>query len=253
MNMDDQVESTQVHREEWAALHEALKEPFPADQIHWRVGATTKDKKKGMALAYLDARDVMDRLDAVAGPQNWSDTYCEVNGVTVCTINIRLDWESYGLVPGVSKSDGAGATDVEGEKGALSDAFKRCAVKFGVGRYLYRLPSKWAELNDRGYIINPPSLPTWALPVSIEDRIASTTISESSVEDMQKQIVAILLSIRKQYGDGAEHRIEGLCEYWDIEHKPKGFIDFSVLKDENVPKVLEHIIKLEKGLSDASD
>jgi hypothetical protein len=251
-----------MHKEEWAALHDGLKEPFPADQIHWRVGATTKDKKKGMALAYLDARDVMDRLDAVVGPQNWSDTYCEVNGVTVCTISIRLDWE-YG--PGVSKSDGAGATDVEGEKGALSDAFKRCAVKFGVGRYLYRLPSKWAELNDRGYIINPPSLPTWALPVSTEDKAVSATPKasqspsphlpnwDSSTEDMQKQIVAILLSIRKQYGDGAEHRIEGLCEYWDIEHKPKGFIDFSVLKDENVPKVLEHIIKLEKGLSDASD
>ena len=249
--MEDQEDQSPMHQEEWAALHQGLKEPFPHDQIHWRVGATTKDKSKGMALAYLDARDVMDRLDEVVGPQNWSDTYCEVNGVTVCTITIQLYWE-YG--PGVSKSDGAGATDVEGEKGALSDAFKRCAVKFGVGRYLYRLPAKWTALNDRGYIIEPPSLPAWALPASdAVPTVAKSRSTTQSPDDMRTKMVAILLGIRKHYGDGAEHRIEGLCNYWDIEHKPMGFIDFSVLEDKNVAQALSHIIKLEKDLSDDQD
>ena len=40
-----------------------LSIPFPVNKIHWRVGATTKDKSKGIALAYVDARDVMKRLD----------------------------------------------------------------------------------------------------------------------------------------------------------------------------------------------
>ena len=32
-------------------LYEALKEPFNPKVIHWRVGATSKDKSKGIALA----------------------------------------------------------------------------------------------------------------------------------------------------------------------------------------------------------
>ncbi|MFD1104199.1 Rad52/Rad22 family DNA repair protein, partial [Sphingobium olei] len=56
-----------------------------------------------------------------------------------CTIAIKCgdEW--------ISKSDGAGDTDVEGQKGAVSDAFKRAAVKWGVGRYLYDMDAVWAE------------------------------------------------------------------------------------------------------------
>ena len=39
-----------------------------------------------------------------------------------------------------------GDTGTEGEKGAISDAFKRAAVKFGVGRYLYEIKSGWIDL-----------------------------------------------------------------------------------------------------------
>ena len=39
-----------------------LSMPFPSSEIQWRVGSTTKDKSKGMCLAYVDARVVMDRL-----------------------------------------------------------------------------------------------------------------------------------------------------------------------------------------------
>jgi len=130
-----------------------LSKPFPANQIHWRVGSTTKDNKRGMALAYLDARDVMDRLDAVVG-NNWSDSYQEVAGRVVCSITIN----------GVTRSDGAGDTQVEAEKGGLSDAFKRAAVKFGIGRYLYRLDSEWVALDSKRKIVKPPTLPDWALP-----------------------------------------------------------------------------------------
>ena len=36
-----------------------LAAPFRPDQIDWRIGATNKDKTKGMALAYVDSRAVM--------------------------------------------------------------------------------------------------------------------------------------------------------------------------------------------------
>lgn len=123
---------------------DALKLPFPASRISWRVGSTTSDKSKGLALAYIDARDVMERLDQVCGPSGWQNTYPHANGKTVCSIGIKIDGEW------VWKSNGAGDTDVEAEKGALSDAFKRAAVLWGIGRYLYDIPSIWVELKAAG-------------------------------------------------------------------------------------------------------
>jgi hypothetical protein len=145
-----------------------LAYPFPKECIHWRVGATTKDKSKGIPLAYLDARDVMDRLDQVIGPGNWSDTYEETaTGRVFCKLAIRIEFAD-GKTVIVDKSDAAGNTDVEGEKGAVSDAFKRAAVKFGIGRYLYRLGTQWVPIKPAGrsHAIagDPPTLPPWALP-----------------------------------------------------------------------------------------
>jgi hypothetical protein len=122
----------------------ALAAPFPPDAISWRVGSTTKDKAKGMALAYLDARAVMDRLDAVCGPGGWQCRYSHAQAKTVCDIGIFTgsmgEW--------IWKADGAGDSDIEAEKGALSDAFKRAAVRWGIGRYLYDLESPWVELDE---------------------------------------------------------------------------------------------------------
>jgi len=128
-----------------------LSAPFPADKVSWRVGSTTGDKAKGMALAYIDARDVMDRLDEVCGPENWQCKYPHATNKTCCEIAIKFDDEW------VSKSNGAGDTDVEGDKGAFSDAFKRAAVLWGVGRYLYDLGNTWVEIEQRGrsYTIKP--------------------------------------------------------------------------------------------------
>lgn len=134
-----------------------LAAPFPADRIHWRVGNTDKKKQErvtgnknapsttGMALAYLDSRDVQDRLDEVCGhlwqcKHEWSD-----GKRLSCAIGIKLDGEW------LWRSDGAGDTQVEAEKGAFSGALKRAAVQWGIGRYLYSLPSPWMPLDGRGF------------------------------------------------------------------------------------------------------
>lgn len=115
-----------------------LSAEFPREDVHWRAQTLTKDGTKALALAYLDARDVMDRLDDVCGPENWQSHFDETaKGRVICRLSIRVDSEW------VTKSDGAGDTAVEGEKGGISDALKRAAVSWGVGRYLYRLPSVW--------------------------------------------------------------------------------------------------------------
>jgi hypothetical protein len=54
---------------------DALRAPFPGEEIHWRAGATNGEGTRALALAYIDARAVMDRLDEVVGPMNWADTY----------------------------------------------------------------------------------------------------------------------------------------------------------------------------------
>jgi hypothetical protein len=120
-----------------------LKKPFLPDLIDWRVGSTTKDKSKGMALAYIDARTVMQRLDEVCGPENWQCDYPHAAQKTVCRIGIRINNEW------VWKANGAGDSDIEAEKGALSDAFKRAAVLWGIGQYLYDLESPWVTLDTR--------------------------------------------------------------------------------------------------------
>jgi len=115
-----------------------LHAEFPRDAVSWRAQTLTKDGSKALALAYIDARDVMERLDAVCGPENWQDSHQETaKGRIISTISI-LCGDTW-----VSKSDGAGATDVEGDKGAISDAYKRAAVKWGIGRYLYGMPNVW--------------------------------------------------------------------------------------------------------------
>jgi hypothetical protein len=85
-------------------------------------------------VAYVDARQVMDMLDEALGPENWQDHYREVAGNVYCDLKIKVDGEW------VTKSDCGSESSFEKEKGQASDAFKRAAVKWGIGRFLYRLP-----------------------------------------------------------------------------------------------------------------
>ena len=128
-----------------------LAEPFSPKIVHWRIGSTNAKKlgvkpweaTQGKPLCYIDARDVMERLDGVVGPGNWQDSYTETaSGRVICSLTVRYgdEW--------ITKSDGAGDTGTEGEKGAISDAFKRAAVKHGVGRYLYGINSGWIDLDN---------------------------------------------------------------------------------------------------------
>lgn len=123
-----------------------LAAPFNPDVVSWRVGSTTADKQRGMALAYIDSRDVQDRLNEVCGPFGWQCRH-EVSGDkrVTCHIGIKSpdgEW--------CWKSDGAGETDFEGEKGSYSDSFKRAAVKWGIGRYLYDVSSPWVAIEKKG-------------------------------------------------------------------------------------------------------
>ena len=150
----------------------ALKEPFPADHIEWRLQSSGEKNGKvwAICLAYVTNRAIMDRLDDVVGPGNWKNEFREgPGGGVLCGISIRIDGEW------VCKWDGAENTDVEAVKGGLSGASKRAAVQWGIGRYLYDLEEGFAVVTENGKLRgktkngttfrwNPPALPAWALP-----------------------------------------------------------------------------------------
>ena len=129
-------------REEWSELSKKLAAPFKPEQVSWRVQGKANQNGQAQALAYIDARDVQDRLDDVVGAENWSfdwEPVAVVNGelkVAKGTITIH----------GVSKSDVGDASTFEGTKGTVSDCFKRAAVMWGIGRYLYAVESPWVRV-----------------------------------------------------------------------------------------------------------
>lgn len=124
-------------------LH-ALSLPFHPSHITWKPGALNKDRTSALALAYADLRAYMVRLDEVCG-MSWSVNYTPWNERIICNLTIN----------GVTRSS-TGEPDSQSEKSEIggtaaeAQAFKRACAMFGMGRYLYNLPSVWAEYdNDR--------------------------------------------------------------------------------------------------------
>ena len=175
----------------------ALHQPFPASEIEWRVGSTNADKTKGLALAYLTARHVMERLDAVCGAANWQDKY-EFHGTrTICYLSIRIgdEW--------ITKADGAGDSDVEAEKGAISDALKRAAVKWGIGRYLYLLGNTWVGIEPAGRSVKISSHEYARLEKMLVDKFGVPSfVEESSRADSRELFTVIMAALRKAGNEG---------------------------------------------------
>ena len=131
-----------------------LSEPFPSADISWRA-APVSGQDYGRALPFLDARNVQDRLDEVLGINGWRDEYVEVtSGAKVVAVRCKLS--AYVEGNWVTKEDAAPmdlTSSLElGVKGAYSDALKRAAVKFGVGRYLYALRAPLVMLDKGQYL-----------------------------------------------------------------------------------------------------
>lgn len=120
-------------------IWERLSMPFPPSCVEWRAQNVAGDGKRAMALAYIDARSVMARLDEVVGPQNWQDRYRYEGDRTFCELMLRIDGEW------LTKSDTSEDSNFEAAKGGASGAFKRAAVKWGIGRYLYDVDAIWAD------------------------------------------------------------------------------------------------------------
>jgi hypothetical protein len=133
---------------DWAEIASQLAAPFDVADVEWRPSGKAGANQRTSLVAYVDARTVQDRLDAVIGVRGWSFDWqpVSVEGGEVKQAKGIL------TIHGVTKCDVGTASNWEASKGAVSDALKRAAVHFGVGRYLYELPAVTVALDERGNV-----------------------------------------------------------------------------------------------------
>lgn len=141
---------------EVAQLQKELLEPFDLGEVKFKPAMVKNNR--ALALAYIDARHVMDRLDEVVGIAAWKDEYTVLpSGEVECRLSVKLAGEW------VTKADVGGQSEQPDEgdrmKAAYSDALKRAAVKFGVGRFLYRSSNAWHDYD--------PAKKTFAYPLAL--------------------------------------------------------------------------------------
>lgn len=113
-----------------------------ADEIEVRP-QSVKNGKVTMLL-YIDSRAVVSLLNETVGNMNWTSEFYEANGQMIGKIAIydedRDIW--------VSKSDTGSESNIEAEKGLVSDIYKRVLSRWGV-QELYSAPRiTW---DDDGY------------------------------------------------------------------------------------------------------
>jgi hypothetical protein len=172
-------------------ITQALAAPFDPSEVKFKPAVVSGHR--ALALAYVDARVIHDRLDEVLGIESWQDEYETLpDGSVVCKLRLRLgdEWITKMDVGGQSEQPDEG----DRRKAAFSDALKRAAVKFGVGRYLYRLPSQWVDYDpQKRQFARTPTLPRSALPMTPPPKESETPhrglhTLPSSGEELQKRL-----------------------------------------------------------------
>ena len=114
------------HMTQFPDLFAALGASFESQEVRVR------SRRRGASSSYITARTAMNRLDSVLGPENWWDEYVPGENSVICRLTVRLPDGST-----LTKADAGGyagmADQGDDDKSGFSDAFKRAAVKFGVG------------------------------------------------------------------------------------------------------------------------
>ena len=115
-----------------------------ADEIEVRPAHSDKDSGKVNLLLYIDSRAVVNLLNETVGNLNWKSRFYEANGLVFGEISIYneelKDW--------IGKSDTGSESNIEAEKGLVSDIYKRVLSRWGVTE-LYSSPT--IKVDNDGY------------------------------------------------------------------------------------------------------
>ncbi len=205
-----------------------LKDLLKEMPYKWRVQSFSKFKPTAQCVAYIDARDVMVRLDSVCGADNWQSDYKEADGKLFAGIGIFCgsNW--------VWKWDAGTESNIEKEKGQSSDAFKRAGVKWGIGRFLYALKIHTVASNEKKasgnypYVVDHSGKRVWDITEYINELKGNAPkIPEEEIEEYLT----------------CDELIEKLKETDAIPHLnnigKKYMVDYSKLTDAEQKKVKE--------------
>lgn len=111
-----------------------LRRPFTPDAVKWKVQTVFGGASGCLIVAYIDARLVIERLNAVI-PDKWGASFRPIDGSKLIWCDLEVD--------DVIRSD-VGESTKGMSKDLVSDALKRAAVHFGVGVSIYALPQvRW--------------------------------------------------------------------------------------------------------------
>ena len=129
-------------------MNNILTAPILPNEIEWRIQSQTSTGKL-IVVPYINNRCVMHRFDASFGAENWTSEFREISNGFLCRLTVTINDRT------IYREDGASKTNIEPEKGGISDAMKRAAVQFGLGRCLYDYPRVMIECEGK-------FIPDWA-------------------------------------------------------------------------------------------
>lgn len=210
-----------------AAPH--LRRPFDLYAVQFRALEGAGGTRLNCA-AYITARTVSDRLNLVC-PHLWSEpAYVPVQGGLRCDLTID----------GLTRSDvgwSAAQNTAMGLKALYSDAFKRAAVKFGVGVSLYALPRLVLEVERRH---------AWAKALPEKDKYGNTKyrygITPAGMDELRTRYDR-WLAVQTSFGDVLGHgHVEGSADPEDdgnLTDEPTG----SAMATEGDVKTLKEAAK----------
>jgi hypothetical protein len=191
------------------AIATALSAPFDANEVKFK--PATVSGNWALALPYVDARVIQDRLDDVLGVVNWQDKYDVLaDGNVVCALSLRIggDWITKMDVGGESGQPDEG----DRRKASFSDALKRAAVKFGIGRYLYRQKPQWVDYDpQKKQFTRQPVLPQ-AGQTATSTQTKQPAVSQPAAVEAKAE----LTTREKLKARDAELAQAGLCRAGDL-------------------------------------
>ena len=167
-------------------IYQKLRAPLSAKLISWRVGRKATGDTMGQALPYITPRVIQNMLDEIVGPENWRNSFLAntlgtgmASVVAIIELRLNGEWIAKSDAAQVDsfKEDGQNNSKEIAIKGAYSDAFKRAAVMWGLGRYLYEYEAPWVALDGNKRLSEIPILPADMLP---EDERADAEVARAA-------------------------------------------------------------------------
>ena len=171
------------------AVTQSLAAPFAGSEVKFKPQHITGNR--ALVVPFVDARVIQDRLDDVLGVMGWQDRYkCLPDGSVVCRLRIRLgeEWITKEDVGGQSEQPDEG----DRRKAAFSDALKRAAVKFGIGRYLYRLKPQWVDYDpQKRQVVGTPKLPGVLTPTQANHKVIENTEKRAKEQPTEEKAAPV--------------------------------------------------------------